>query len=224
MTLAKILIVEDEIELAEIIGDFLKADNFEVDYSHTGEGIIDQIKQSPPDLVLLDIMLPNADGMDVCRQLREFSEIPIIMVTAKVDEIDRLLGLNIGADDYICKPVLPKEVVARVRAVLRRSGLTSQQKIEETKLMLDQSQYLAQWNGVPLHLTPVEFRLLEKLSKNNRVYARSELMNVIYEDGRYVYDRTIDSHVKNLRKKLSLVTHIKNPIRSVYGVGYRLDI
>jgi len=220
----KILIVEDEVELAEIIGDYLIAEEYEVELIHTGLGVVEQVRRDPPDLILLDIMLPVADGLDICRQVRKFSNLPIIMMTAKVDEIDRLLGLDIGADDYICKPVRPKEVVARVRAVLRRTNWTLNPPQDTDRLQLDESQRLAQWDGQALELTPVEFRLLNLLVKGARVYTRSVLMSVIYEDGRYVDDRTIDSHIKNLRRKLVAVSKIKNPIRSVYGLGYKIEL
>jgi two-component system response regulator BaeR len=219
-----ILIVEDEVELSEIFRDYLIAEEFEVTLLHSGAGVVEKIRATPPDLVLLDIMLPDTDGITICRDVRKFSNVPIIMVTAKVDEIDRLLGLDIGADDYICKPAKPKEVVARVKAVLRRTRLTPNTACNK-RLQLDQYQYLAHWEGEALKLTRVEFRLLNLLAKDpGHIYSRIRMMNVIYDDGRYVSDRSIDSHIKNLRHKLALVSKIKNPIKSVYGVGYKLEI
>jgi len=222
--MSRILIIEDQIDLAEIISDYLSAEGYQPELNHTGIGIIEHLRANPPDLVLLDVMLPQANGVDICRKIREFSTLPIIMMTAKIDEVDRLLGLNIGADDYICKPVAPKEVVARVKALLRRVSWVMDKPGKARDLHLDEAQHIAEWRGVTLELTPVEFKLLSLLAKRSRVYSRSDLLDVIYDDGRSVNDRTIDSHIKNLRHKLVAVTDIKNPIRSVYGVGYKLEL
>lgn len=220
----KILIIEDEVELAEIIGDYLIAEGYDVELIHTGTDAVRKVRDNPPDLMLLDIMLPGVDGIEICRSIREFSTLPIIMMTAKADEVDRLVGLEIGADDYVCKPVLPREIVARVNALIRRLNWLNKNQNSDFGLELDDSQKLAKWNGNIIELTPVEFRMLQLLNKRARIYSRSELMGVIYEDGRYVNDRTIDSHIKNLRRKLVEVTSIDKPIRSVYGVGYKLEL
>ena len=174
-----------------------------------------------PDLVLLDLMLPGMDGIEVCKRLRAISETPIIMVTARVEEIDRLLGLELGADDYICKPFSPREVVARVKAVLRRSG---QGQGVALGLELDEEKFRATLNGRNLQLTPVEFALLKTLSGQvGRVYSRDQLMNEMYSDYRVVSDRAVDTHVKNLRRKMSGTSGSEDMIKSVYGLGYRFE-
>lgn len=221
---AKVLIVEDEVDLAGIFGDYLRLSGYEIEMMHTGAGVVDAVRRDPPDIMLLDLMLPEVDGITICRGIRKFSEVPIIMVTARVDEVDRLLGLDIGADDYICKPAEPKEVVARVRAVLRRT-MKGQGQEPRNPLQLDAEHYSARWNDQELVMSRVEFRLLELLAREpRRAYSRSQIMDVIYDDGRYVSERSIDSHVKNLRKKLAAASGLENPIRPIYGVGYRLEL
>ncbi|SEI17838.1 response regulator [Pseudomonas asplenii] len=218
--MSRILLVEDEPKLAALVGDYLRAASFEVEHLADGLAVVPAVRQKPYDLMLLDLMLPGRDGLDICRELRGFSRLPIIMMTARVDEIDRLLGLELGADDYICKPFSPRELVARVKAVLRRSG-TQQTSFG---LELDARTFQARYQGVPLDLTPVEFRMLAALTERpGQVLSRDQLMNHIYQDNRVVADRTVDSHVKNLRRKLTAVTPGIDPVRSVYGVGYSLE-
>jgi two-component system, OmpR family, response regulator BaeR len=221
---SKILIVEDEIELSEIFRDYLIAEGYEVELMHTGHGVVDYVRNADLDLILLDLMLPVVDGLSICREVRQFSDIPIIMVTAKIDELDRLLGLDIGADDYICKPAKPREVVARVKAVLRRTN-SNINTATLSKLKLDHTHYYVWWDDEEFEVTRVEFRLLSLLARNlGQVCSRSQIMEAIYDDGRYVSDRSIDSHVTNLRRKLAAASEIQNPIRSIYGRGYALDI
>ncbi len=180
------------------------------------------MRQHSPDLILLDLMLPGRDGLEICREIRTFSSVPIIMVTARIEEIDRLLGLELGADDYICKPFSPREVVARVKAVLRRSEKNSASQL--TGLQLDEACYRATLDSVELDLTAVEFKLLQFLAVNpGRIYNRQQLMDRIYPDERIVSDRTIDSHIKKLRRKISDVSALKELIHSVYGVGYKFE-
>ncbi|PVZ39155.1 response regulator [Pseudomonas sp. CC120222-01a] len=218
--MSQILLVEDEPKLAALVGDYLRAGGYSVDHLAEGLAVIPAIRQGQYDLVLLDLMLPGRDGLDICRELRGFSQMPLIMMTARVDEIDRLLGLELGADDYICKPFSPRELVARVKAVLRRSG----QQAPSLGLELDARAFQARYQGVPLDLTPVEFRMLAALAaRPGQVLSRDQLMNHIYQDHRVVADRTVDSHVKNLRRKLTAVTPKHDPLRSVYGVGYSLE-
>jgi len=172
--------------------------------------------------VLLDLMLPGRDGLDICRELRSFSELPVIMMTARVDEIDRLLGLELGADDYICKPYSPREVVARCKAVLRRNRRSPPP--ERESLQLDEARWRATYHGIELDLTPVEFRLLRTLSAApGRVFSREHLLDGLYDDHRVVTDRTVDSHIKNLRRKLEQISPEEPLIRSIYGVGYRFE-
>lgn len=220
-----ILIIEDELKLAQLLQDYLVAANFEAHQINDGGAAISAIKDKQPDLILLDIMLPNKDGIAICKELREFTNVPVIMLTAKVEEIDRILGLEIGADDYICKPFSPREVVARVKAQLRRADLGNTQEISNKELVtLDHERFVAVVKGQDLTLTPVEFRLLEKLtSAPSRVFSRASLMDNLYHDHRVVTDRTIDSHIKNLRKKLA--QHSESElIHSIYGVGYKWEL
>jgi len=219
-----ILIVEDEPKIAALLADYLRAQGgFQSKVVVRGDEALYQFQSKQPDLVLLDLMLPGMDGIEVCKQLRAESQVPIIMVTARVEEIDRLLGLELGADDYICKPFSPREVVARVKAVLRRSELTKAGKPSHG-LEMDFDTFMARLNGKDLALTPVEFALLQILSAHpGRVFSRDKLMNGMYSDYRVVSDRAVDTHVKNLRRKLAEVSGIEEMIKSVYGLGYRFE-
>jgi two-component system, OmpR family, response regulator BaeR len=221
-TPAYILIVEDEPKLAALLGDYLKAAGHETAWIASGLDVIPAIRAREPDLVLLDLMLPGRDGLDICRELRSFSELPVIMMTARVEEIDRLLGLELGADDYICKPYSPREVVARCKAVLRRNRRTSPPG--RASLQLDEAGWRATYHGIELDLTPVEFRLLRTLSAApGRVFSREQLLDGLYDDHRVVTDRTVDSHIKNLRRKLEQIAPEEPLIRSIYGVGYKFE-
>ena len=222
-----ILIVEDEPKLAAVLSDYLRAASYETEIVGDGLAVIPAVQRLKPDLVLLDLMLPGRDGLEVCRELRVTSDVPIIMVTARVEEIDRLLGLEIGADDYLCKPFSPREVVARVRAILRRARgpANGGSQAEVNGLVVDESQYQARLDGQTLDLTPVEFRLLSALaSPAGQIFSRDRLLDHLYDDHRVVTDRTVDSHVKNLRRKLEAVRPDQDLIRSIYGVGYRLEL
>ncbi|MGB6242710.1 MAG: response regulator [Castellaniella sp.] len=221
-----ILIVEDEPKLAEVLRTYLEAAGYAVRWVDNGLQVMDVVRDWAPNLVLLDLMLPGRDGLDICREIRAQTSIPVIMVTARTEEIDRLLGLELGADDYICKPYSPREVVARVRAVLRRFDppFTAAQA-ETSGLVIKADAWQARLDGVTLDLTPVEFRLLALLaSQPGRIFSRDQVLDGLYDDHRVVTDRTVDSHVKNLRRKLADVRPDEDMIRSVYGVGYRLDL
>jgi len=221
---ATILIVEDEPKLAQLLADYLQAASFATRHIADGRDVIPAVLASPPDLILLDLMLPGKDGVAICRELRTTSDVPIIMVTARVEEIDRLLGLELGADDYICKPFSPREVVARVKAVLRRTQQAAD-PATAARLRIDDERFEASLDGHVLGLTPVEFRLLKTLAAQpGRVYARQMLLDRLYADHRVVSDRTVDSHVKNLRRKLQEVHPEEDFIRAVYGVGYKLEL
>jgi len=216
-----ILIVEDETRLASLLADYLHAAGFATEWLAEGQGVAAWVRTQRPDLLLLDLMLPGANGMDICKEIRSFSSVPIIMVTARIEEIDRLLGLELGADDYICKPFSPREVVARVKAVLRR---TRGQIGPMEELVLDERTMRAMLHGRPLDLTAVEFKLLAFLvARPGRIYSRDQLMERIYPDQRIVNDRTIDSHIKKLRRKMEQVRPGCDLIRSVYGVGYKFE-
>ena len=217
-----VLIVEDEIKLASLLRDYLVQNSFTVSMLHNGAEVDTWLNSNHADIVLLDLMLPGKDGMEVCKDIRHNSQLPIIMITAKVEEIDRLLGLGLGADDYICKPFSPREVVARVKAVLRRSSDSN--KTQEKGLNLDPETYKASINGGDLDLTAVEFQLLKVLSEHpGRIFSRSVLVDQIYSDGRIVSDRTIDSHIKKLRKKISILLPDTELIHSLYAVGYKFE-
>lgn len=218
----KILIVEDEQRLAELHRDYLQQVGYETEWLDDGLKVIPAVKAEPPALILLDLMLPGKDGLEICKEIRRFSEVPIIMVTARVEEIDRLLGLELGADDYICKPFSPREVVARVKTVLRRSsGMVMPQ---EQLLQLDEKRYLAHLQGQDLNLTAVEFKLLNILFQApGRIFSRDQLMDRLYDDQRIICDRTIDSHVKKLRRKIAAVSAEADLIQSIYGVGYKYE-
>jgi len=222
---ARVLIVEDEPKLARLLADYLHAAGFASRWLAEGTGVAGEVRREPPDLVLLDLMLPGRDGIDICRELRTFTEIPVIMLTARVEEIDRLLGLELGADDYITKPFSPREVIARIKAILRRVRRDGHGAGRAPGLVLDEERFLATLDERALALTPVEFRLLRALAaRPGRVYSRAQLLERLYEDHRVVTDRTVDSHVKNLRRKLQAVRAHGDPIRAVYGVGYKLEL
>lgn len=221
-TLAFVLIVEDERRLASVLADYLRAAGFETEWIADGREVAAAVRRRAPNLVLLDLMLPGKDGLDVCRELRSFTDVPIVMVTARVEEVDRLIGLELGADDYICKPYSPREVVARVRAILRR--VDRDRAAPVPGLNIDGARHVAAWNGQELDLTAVEFRLLQALAKTpGRVWSRAQLVDQLYTDGRVVTDRTVDSHIKNLRRKLAQASPGEELIRSIYGIGYKLE-
>lgn len=219
---ALVLIVEDEPRLAAVLADYLNAAGYRSEWIADGAQVMSAYAQRQHDLILLDVMLPNRDGISLCQELRAQSQVPIIMVTARVDEVDRLLGLQIGADDYVCKPFSPREVVARVSTVLRRFHQTP---TRTQALQIDEQNFRAALQGKTLDLTPVEFRLLSALAAHPlRIWTREQLLNHLYPDRRVVIDRTVDSHIKNLRRKLIETGLMDDPIRSVYGVGYRLNV
>ena len=220
-----VLIVEDEKKLADILIAYLNKEQFRVTHYESGSGVSDWVKNNQPNIILLDLMLPDVNGKDLCKQIRQFSMVPIIMVTAMIDEIDRLIGLELGADDYVCKPFSPKEVVARVKAVLRRSeGDFNQGEIYDAFEVNDET-YSIKLHGDRLDLTPVEFRLLKMFIQSpGRVFNRDQILNNIFEDGRIVLDRTVDTHVKNLRHKLKTASPEHDYVRSVYGIGYSFEI
>jgi two-component system, OmpR family, response regulator BaeR len=218
----RILIVEDEEKLAALLRDYLVQDGFEVAMLHRGDQVEEWVRTHPTDLVLLDLMLPGKGGLEVCKALRATSDVSIVMVTARVDEIDRLLGLELGADDYICKPFSPREVVARVKAVLRR--VKRRDAPQDGSLALDDSGYRASIAGKDLVLTAVEYQLLKVLASHpGRIYTRDQLMDMMYRDERVVSDRTVDSHIKKIRRKIAAVVPEREIVHSVYGVGYKYE-
>jgi two-component system response regulator BaeR len=216
-----ILIVEDEPDLAALLRDYLQQATFDVAIITDGSQVIPWLATHDPRLILLDLMLPGKDGLEICREIRQASDVPIIMVTARVDEIDRLLGLELGADDYICKPYSPREVVARVRAVLRRGQLPSPTM---SGISVDRERFKVKIDGSDIDLTVVEFKLFALLfDEPGRIYSRDQIIARIYTDYRVVSDRTVDSHIKKLRKKLQLVVPDQELIFAVYGAGYKFE-
>jgi len=223
--MSNILIVEDEPKLAELLAAYLTQSGYDNHHLDRGDVVADYVKNNQVDLILLDLMLPGLDGLEVCKNVRNFSNVPIIMLTAKAEEIDRLLGLEIGADDYVCKPYSPREVVARVKANLRRVNFDSQLcNATSDEFELNTERLRATYQGELIDLTTVEFQLLQLLtSEPGKVFGREVIMRRIYTDSRVVSDRTIDSHIKKLRKKISAVAPEINVIHSVYGAGYRFE-
>jgi two-component system, OmpR family, response regulator BaeR len=221
---SRILIVEDDAKIASILTDYFVASGFHVIHVADGHSAIAQVSMATIDLVILDLMLPRIDGLDVCKAIRTFSLVPIIMLTARIDEIDRLLGLELGADDYVCKPFSPRELVARARAQLRRAAAQPPQR-NGPVFMVEREQMRILVDGAPLPLTPVEFRLLAELIEHpDRVYSRQHLLDFAHEDQRDINDRTVDSHIKNIRRKIELRCPQLDCVQSVYGVGYRFSL
>lgn len=220
----KILIVEDEPKLAALLTDYLTHEGFENHWLGDGLNVVEWVKQHSPDLILMDIMLPHRDGISLCKEIRGFSTVPLFLITARIAETDRLKGLEIGADDYICKPYSAKEVVARIKAIFRRQQNFSTQLPVIAGFSLDKEKLHAFYEGVPLDLTLSEFRILATLlDRCGKVYSRATLLDSLHEDERDISDRIVDSHVKNLRHKLQKIAGEKEIIQSVYGVGYRIE-
>lgn len=219
----RILIVEDEERLASLLSDYLKKEGYHTLIIQNGSEVIPFVKKDIPGLILMDMMLPGMDGLAIIKELRMFSQVPVIMVTARVEEIDRLLGLELGADDYICKPFSFREVVARVKAVLRRSaGYAREDALRG--IVLDRSRFQVTILAKTIELTAIEFELLDVMAKSpGRIFTRDLLMDSIYPDGRVVSDRTIDSHIRKLRKKIHDLLPEKEIIMSVYSVGYKFE-
>lgn len=221
---APILIVEDEVKIAKLLQDYCNQAGYETQLIHNGREAQEWLKQNQAQLILLDIMLPEVDGISICKEHRRDSDTPIIMVTAKVEEIDRLLGLELGADDYICKPFSPREVIARIKTILRRTENSNIPKNTKNTLVLDEERFTVTYNQTNLNLTAIEFKLLHSLYKHEgKILSRDQLMTHSYSDNRIVSDRTIDSHVKKLRQKLVSFDLEEDLIQSVYGVGYRYN-
>jgi two-component system response regulator BaeR len=223
-----ILVVEDEPKIAQLLVDYLQQDGFKVTVLGEGTDAVEIIREREPGFLILDLMLPGKDGLTICREVRQFSNVPIMMLTARVDEIDRLIGLELGADDYVCKPFSPREVVARVRTIQRRlqqqPAVASDTELNYRDITLYLERYECIAQGQSIELTPVEFKMLRGfMSQPGRVFSRDQLMDISYPDERIVSDRTIDTHVKNLRKKLTQSVDEEELIHSIYGVGYKIE-
>ncbi len=218
-----VLVVEDDPKIARLLLDYLHAEGLHAESVADGHLAVAHVRQHTPQVVLLDVMLPGLDGMGVCREVRRFSDVPIIMLTARVDEVDRLLGLDTGADDYVCKPFSPREVMARVRAHLRR--VQGKLVVQPLPWVVDDERLRLSWLGTWLPLTVVEFRMLKLMvGQPGRVFSRAQLLDSVHLDDRDVSDRAIDSHIKNIRRKIAAVAPGGQGIVSVYGVGYCVDV
>jgi two-component system response regulator BaeR len=219
----RVLVVEDDRKISDLLMNYLRASGFEAEAVYDGRDALRMIQDQAPDAVVLDWMLPGLDGIGVCQAVRAFSEVPILMLTARIDEVDRLLGLDTGADDYVCKPFSPREVIARVRALLRRAE--GRMKTSTKSWEIDDASFRISWRGQWLPLTRIEFMMFRLLlSRPGRVYSRDQLLASVHDSQRDISDRAIDTHVKNLRKKVQAVDPGTECIASVYGVGYRFDI
>jgi len=225
-----ILVVDDEPKLVAVVREYLERDGYRVAVADDGREALERFRQVEPDLVVLDLMLPELDGLEVCRRLRRESSVPIIMLTARAEEIDETLGLELGADDYVTKPFSPRALLARVRAVLRRAGAGAagdETPLVRGLLRIDPSRHAATWDDGPLQLTPTEFRLLAALAgRPGRVYERLELLERMQGEAYAGYERTVDAHIKNLRKKLATAggEEAAAAVATVPGVGYKLEV
>lgn len=224
--MSKILIVDDDAHIRDVIGFALETAGFTVDQAGNGDMALRMIGQAPPDLVILDIGMPGTDGLEVCRQIRKTSNLPILFLTARSDEIDRVVGLEIGGDDYVTKPFSPRELVARVRAILKRStaaGPDTTAALAHGLLRVDPDRHACTFDGQDIHLTNSEFSVLMALmARPENVLSRSQLLTHVYGNNIHVSDRTLDSHVRNLRQKLAQAG-CETAIKTVHGVGLRLD-
>ncbi len=221
----RILVVDDEPQIVDLLRSYLARDGFDVDEAADGEAAFAAFLRLRPDLVILDLMLPRLDGREVCRRIRASSHTPIIMLTARDEETDKLLGLELGADDYITKPFSPREVVARVRAVLRRGSWELSDLMRVGDLVVDLRAHEVRLKGKRVDLTPTEFRLLETLAGHpNQVFTRMQLIDRVQGHAFEGYERTVDAHIKNLRGKIE--PDPKNPryIVTVFGVGYKFQV
>ena len=223
-----VLIVEDDPHTVEVVGLYLRRDGYTVLTASNGNDGLQMAQESSPDLVVLDLMLPRMGGLEVCRELRKESDVPIVMLTARVEEEDRIAGFELGADDYVTKPFSPRELAARIRAVLRRTAQDraedSQAKLTCGDIVLDVRQRIAAVGEAPLKLTPTEYRLLAMFLKEpGKTFTRDEIINRVFGYDFDGFDRTVDSHVSGLRRKLDAVAKERRYIQTVYGVGYRLN-
>ena len=223
----KILIVDDDENICELLRLYLEKEGYETVVANDGEQAVDLAQKHSPDLVLLDIMLPKLDGWQVCREIRKFSEMPIIMITAKGEIFDKILGLELGADDYITKPFDTKEVIARVKAVLRRSNDKNKKQISEVKfdkLRINLTNYELEVDGKEIATPPKELELIYHLANNpNRVYTRDQLLDEVWGFDYYGDSRTVDVHVKRLREKLENISD-EWALKTVWGVGYKFEV
>lgn len=227
MSTGKIMIVDDDVNICELLRLYIEKEGFSVVTVNDGESAVKSFEKENPDLILLDIMLPKLDGWQVCREIRKTSQCPIIMLTAKGEVFDKVLGLELGADDYMVKPFEAKEVIARIRAVLRRSGKTEEPPVKEVrwdKLSINLTNYELKVDGVQVDTPPKEMELLYHLASNpNRVFTRDQLLDEVWGFDYYGDSRTVDVHVKRLREKIDGVSD-KWELKTVWGVGYKFEV
>ncbi|TDE18937.1 response regulator transcription factor [Actinomadura sp. 6K520] len=219
---ADVLVAEDDVKQAELLRRYLQWEGHRVVVVHDGRAALDEARARRPDLVVLDVMMPGVDGLDVCRGLRAESDVPVLMLTARSTEDDLLLGLDLGADDYVTKPYSPRELMARVRTLLRRAGC-AERVYRVGGIAVDPERHTVHVDGREVECTPAEFRILEALAaRPERVLTRSQLLAHLHGFDRFITERTVDVHVKNLRKKIE--PRPGRPVRlcTVYGVGYKL--
>jgi two-component system, OmpR family, alkaline phosphatase synthesis response regulator PhoP len=222
--MATVLVAEDDRKISQLLHTYLTQEGYQVVTSFDGEMALEMARRYHPDVVLLDVMMPGLDGFSVCRQIRRTSDVPILLLTARDEELDKLTGLEAGADDYVTKPFSPREVVARVKALLRRAQgkLVGNSVIQMSGLEIDIARHLVLKDGVAITLTPTEFRLLEAMARNpGRVFTRLQLIELVQGEAFEGYERTVDAHIKNLRRKIE--NDPKHPvlILTVFGVGYK---
>jgi len=227
MSLGKVLVIDDDNNICELLRLYLEKEGYSVILSHDGEEAIVKFNALKPDIILLDIMLPGLDGWQVCREIRKKSNVPIIMITAKAETFDKVLGLELGADDYIVKPFDTKEVIARIKAVYRRIGQTSSEtevkEVKYDKLVVNMTRYELKVDGKVLDTPPKELELLFYLASNpNRVYTRDQLLDEVWGFEYYGDSRTIDVHIKRLREKLEGISD-QWALKTVWGVGYKFE-
>jgi two-component system response regulator BaeR len=216
----KVLVVEDEREIAAQVAKYITREGYKPIVLNSGEMVIETVKEELPDIIILDVMLPIKDGVTCCKEIREFSDIPIIMLTARKTENDRIMGLQAGVDDYVCKPFSAKELMLRIQAILKRSGIAIAQ--ETSGLILDKNGFFLKFNGKNIKLTNLEFSLLNLLmQKPGRIYSREQIIELAYNNASNVSDRAIDSHIKNIRKKVRALNIDNNIIETTYGAGFR---
>ena len=219
-----VLVVEDEIEIARVVRDYLRNAGFEVIVVGDGGSAVASVRSAKPDLLVLDLGLPGRDGLDVAREIRRWSDTPIVMLTARGDETDRIVGLEIGADDYVVKPFSPKELVARVRAVLRRTRTAARgdEIVRAGDVEIDTAKMRVSVGGAQVDLTPTEFQLLATLVREpGRVFTRSQLLDAVHGVAIESYERAIDAHVKNIRRKIEPTPGSPRYVVTVHGIGYR---
>jgi DNA-binding response OmpR family regulator len=224
--MSRVLVVDDDPGIVKVVRAYLEQAGLEVSVAYDGKKAMQIARNDRPDLVILDLMLPEMDGWDVCRALRKESDVPIIMLTARVEESDKLIGLELGADDYVTKPFSPRELVARVRSVLRRvGGMPSRpERLSRGEITIDLSRHSVEVRGEAVDLTPTEFDLLATLMEDpGRAFSRSQLLQSVQGYAYEGYERTIDVHVKNLRHKIEVDPRSPQHVKTVYGIGYKFE-